>query len=57
MKNFKIVHEENRMAKVLRFSIETIQGMDFEKLQVTFLAEFFHKQLTFFNGSKKLGFL
>ena len=30
------------MAKVIRFSIETIQGMDFEKLEVTFLAEFFH---------------
>ena len=44
------------MAKVLRFSIETIQGMDFEKLQVTFLAEFFHKQLTFFNWSKKIRF-
>ena len=36
------------MAKVIRFSIETIQGIDFEKLQVTLLAEFFHKELTFF---------
>ena len=35
------------MAKVIRFSIETIQDMDFEKLQLTFLAEFFQKQLTF----------
>ena len=53
LETLKFVHEENRMAKVIRFSIETIQGMDFEKLQVTFLADFFHKQLTFFNGSKK----
>ena len=44
------------MAKVIRFSIETIQDMDFEKLQVTFLAELFHIQLTFFNGSKKISF-
>ena len=29
----------------------------FEKLQVTFLAEFLHKKLSFFNGSNiKLGF-
>ena len=53
LETLKFVHEENRMAKVIRFSIETIQGMDFEKLQVTFLAKFFHKQLIFFNGSKK----
>ena len=44
------------MAKLIRFSIETIQDMDFEKLQVTFLAELFHIQLTFFNGSKKISF-
>ena len=44
------------MAKVIRFSVETIQDMDFEKLQVTFLAELFHIQLTFFNGSKKIRF-
>ena len=53
MKTFKFVPDENRMAKVKRFPIETTQGMDFAKLQVTFLAEFFHKQLTFFNDSKK----
>ena len=28
LKNFKIVHDENRMANVIRFSIETIQGME-----------------------------
>ena len=53
LENFKFVCEENRLIIVILFSFENIQGMDFEKLQVTFLAEFFHKQLTFFNGSKK----
>ena len=31
LKNFKFVHEENRMANVVRFSVETIQGMEFWK--------------------------
>ena len=31
LKNFKFVHEENRMANVVRFSVETIQGMEFQK--------------------------
>ena len=44
------------MAKVIRFSIEIIQDMDFETLPVTFLAELCHIQLTFFNGSKKNSF-
>ena len=45
------------MANVIRFAIQTIQDKDFEKLEVTFLAEFFHKQLSFHNGSDiKLGF-
>ena len=52
------VHEENRMANAIRFPIETIQGtVFFEKLEVTLSAEFFHKQLSFLNGSNiKLDF-
>ena len=52
LKNFKFVHEENRMAIVVRFSVETIKGMEFWGY---FLAEFFHK--AFFSGSNiELGF-
>ena len=55
LKNFKFVHEENRMANVVRFSVETIQGMEFWKTSGFFLAEFFHK--AFFSGSNiELGF-
>ena len=37
---------------------QTLQAKkNFEKINVTFLAEFFHKKLSFFNGSIiKLGF-
>ena len=46
------------MANVIRFAIKTFQARIFEKLEVTFLADFFHKQLSFLNGSNiKLGFL
>ena len=38
--DFKIVHEENRMTNVIRFSIETIQGMEFWKTSGYFLAVF-----------------
>ena len=31
MKNFKFIHKENRLANVIRFSIETIQAMEFCK--------------------------
>ena len=41
MEGFKFVHEESRMANVIRFSIETTQGLDFWKTSGYFLAEFF----------------
>ena len=45
------------MANVIRFAIKTIQGTVFWKIWGYFLAEFFHKQLSFHNGSNiKLGF-
>ena len=39
------------------FLLKPFKARSFEKLEVTFLAEFFHKQLSFHNGSNiKLGF-
>ena len=41
LKNFKFVHEENRMANVIRFSVETIQGMDFWNTSAYFFGRVF----------------
>ena len=41
LKNFKFVHEENRMANVVRFSVETIQGMEFWKTSGYFFGRVF----------------
>ena len=41
MKNFKFIHKENRLANVIRFSIETIQAMKFCKTSVHVLGQVF----------------
>ena len=41
LKNFKFVHEENRMANVVRFSVETIQGMEIWKTSGYFFGRVF----------------
>ena len=57
LKNFKIVHDENRMANVIRFSIETIRGMEFWKTSGYFFGRFSTKKTSFFNeGNSKSGF-
>ena len=56
VENFKFVHEENRIANVIYFSGETIQGMDFWKTSGYFFGRVFPRKLSFFNGSSiKLG--
>ena len=55
LKNFKFVHEENRMANVVRFSVEAIQGMEFWKNSGYFFDRVFPQSV--FSGSNiELGF-
>ena len=59
VENFKVVHEESRLAKVIHFFIETIQAMEFwKKFRLFFFGSvFFTKNNRFFNGiDSKLGF-
>ena len=48
LKNFKFVHEENRMANVIRFSVETIQGMEFWKTSGYFFGRVFPQKAIVF---------
>ena len=41
MKNFKFIHKENRLANVIRFSIETIHAMEFCKNSIHVLGQVF----------------
>ena len=46
MKTFKLFHEQNRMANVIRFSIETIQAMEFWKTSDYFVGQVFPQKKT-----------
>ena len=48
LKNFKFVHEENWMANVIRFSVETVQGMDFWKTSGYIFGRFFPQKIIVF---------
>ena len=49
MKNFKFIYKENWLANVIRFSIETIQAMEFCKTSIHFVGQNFpQKQILFF---------
>ena len=50
VENFKVVHEESRLAKVIHFFIETIQAMEFWKNSgCFFLAQFFLQKIIVFS--------
>ena len=47
VEKFQFVHKENRMANVIRFSIETIQGMEIWKTSGYFFDRFSKKNYRF----------
>ena len=53
VENFKVVHEESRLANVIQFFIETIQAMKFWKNSGCFFwLSFFYKKLSFFQWNR-----